>query len=176
MRANTCIHYNGTHHNEKCDAGVKYREVTPDPDNINGAAFRIPCIVWDMELVHIENGVRKKSVKRELEGVQLENYRRRGNCPKFTLPTDEELTIHEAEMEAHLKEVLESIGRGVVPPGVMVCGPGTIGKCKCLCPNGPCDHEWDGEVIEDEENGISTKTCSRCGKWAMHHDMMIEEE
>jgi hypothetical protein len=51
--------------------------------------------------------------------------------------------------------------------------------CYCACPDGPCQHIWDGpnkpiglEEGQDESEacGWST-TCSRCGADAMSHDM-----
>jgi hypothetical protein len=41
--------------------------------------------------------------------------------------------------------------------------------CYCACPDGPCQHTWDGEPWEDE--GAHSATCSRCGAVAMFHDM-----
>lgn len=51
--------------------------------------------------------------------------------------------------------------------------------CYCACPDGPCQHTWDGptkpiglEEGEDESQaqGFSV-TCSRCGMDAMSHDI-----
>lgn len=41
--------------------------------------------------------------------------------------------------------------------------------CYCACPDGPCQHVWDGHDHE-EENMISV-TCSKCGSVAAYHDM-----
>jgi len=51
--------------------------------------------------------------------------------------------------------------------------------CYCACPDGPCQHIWDGpsrpiglEEGEDERNAPGwSVTCSRCGADAMSHDM-----
>jgi hypothetical protein len=43
------------------------------------------------------------------------------------------------------------------------------GACYCACPDGPCQHVWDGPEYEGE-NGSSV-TCSRCGTPAIYHDM-----
>lgn len=47
--------------------------------------------------------------------------------------------------------------------------------CYCACPDGPCQHEWDGpEWTDDDGEGggfSSSATCSRCGAIAMYHDM-----
>lgn len=41
--------------------------------------------------------------------------------------------------------------------------------CYCACPEGPCQHIWDGPDVEDTH--FITSTCSRCGEWAMNHDL-----
>lgn len=43
--------------------------------------------------------------------------------------------------------------------------------CYCDCPNGPCEHSWDGKPIEDEMS--YSRTCSRCGAIQMFHDMRV---
>ena len=43
------------------------------------------------------------------------------------------------------------------------------GDCYCACPDGPCQHIWDGPEFQDE--GLSSGTCSRCGAVAAFHDM-----
>lgn len=46
--------------------------------------------------------------------------------------------------------------------------------CYCDCPDGPCQHVWDGpEYTEESEGGgfMSSVTCSRCGTPAIYHDM-----
>ncbi len=57
------------------------------------------------------------------------------------------------------------------------CGPSTA-KCRCQCPDGPCEHKFDGpgETIEfDGGAGGWTATCSHCGMEAMHHDLWVGE-
>ena len=41
--------------------------------------------------------------------------------------------------------------------------------CYCACPDGPCQHIWDGP--EYAEECMSSATCSLCGAVAMNHDM-----
>lgn len=53
---------------------------------------------------------------------------------------------------------------------VFLCGPSTA-KCSCKCPDGPCEHVWDGEGVEDEL--MSSVTCSRCGMAAISHDIWV---
>lgn len=43
------------------------------------------------------------------------------------------------------------------------------GDCYCACPDGPCQHIWDGPEWTDD--CCSSATCSRCGSVAMFHDM-----
>lgn len=52
----------------------------------------------------------------------------------------------------------------------VVCGPQSA-KCKCQCPDGSCEHKWDGPAESFE--GCTTTTCSRCGMTAMGHDMWV---
>lgn len=51
--------------------------------------------------------------------------------------------------------------------------------CYCACPDGPCQHQWDGPEVplgleegepESEAHGWA-RSCSRCGVDAMSHDM-----
>lgn len=49
---------------------------------------------------------------------------------------------------------------------MIVCG---VGQCKCQCHDGPCEHKFDGPIIEFD--GDSSTTCSGCGMMAMSHDM-----
>lgn len=49
------------------------------------------------------------------------------------------------------------------------CGP-SQGECVCRCPES-CDHVWDGPSIEACMG--ATSTCSKCGKPAMAHDLMV---
>lgn len=45
--------------------------------------------------------------------------------------------------------------------------------CYCACPDGPCEHKWDGEDWESECGCAVSVTCSRCGTTAMSHDMRV---
>jgi hypothetical protein len=55
---------------------------------------------------------------------------------------------------------------------VHVCGPQSA-KCSCECPDGPCEHVWDGELYTSSDGLGESATCSRCGMVAMHHDMWV---
>lgn len=49
-------------------------------------------------------------------------------------------------------------------------GPGSH-QCACECPDGPCEHKWDG--VPEEGDTYHSATCSRCGKSAISHDMWV---
>ena len=55
---------------------------------------------------------------------------------------------------------------------VNVCGPGSA-QCKCQCPDGPCEHQWDGAWYESEDGRMGTSTCSRCGMHRIDHDLWV---
>lgn len=44
--------------------------------------------------------------------------------------------------------------------------------CYCACPDGPCEHTWDGKMREGAYGSISV-TCSRCGCTAIGHDLRV---
>jgi hypothetical protein len=52
-----------------------------------------------------------------------------------------------------------------------VCGPSRMPICKCQCPEGPCEHRWDGPI--EEQGSVTTVTCSRCGMSAFSHSMWV---
>lgn len=178
----TCKYYNGDFHNTHCEAGVCYRDITAEPDRNEGIAFRKPCIDW--ELWH-QIGPREGR-KETFNELQAQEWAKRGHCNKREVPTPEEIAADEAETEKRMAEIAESLNRGIIPDGVTVCGPGTFGKCKCNCPDGPCEHVWDGPIVRDEDpdaqeiegedyvpSSVMSATCSVCGKWQINHDMWI---
>ena len=56
------------------------------------------------------------------------------------------------------------------PATIMLCGPGNL-ICRCRCPDGPCEHVWDGPGETDGH--MSSATCSRCGKSALSHSLWV---
>ena len=55
-----------------------------------------------------------------------------------------------------------------------VCYGSSSPKCRCKCPDGECEHVWDGEWVEEKfegGGGTSSVTCSRCGMRRIDHDM-----
>lgn len=85
-------------------------------------------------------------------------------------PTDAEFDELKRTRDAHIRSVIEAMARrmGADPNSVAahVCG---AGDCYCACPDGPCQHIWDGP--EYREDCLSSVTCSRCGEPAIYHDM-----
>lgn len=43
--------------------------------------------------------------------------------------------------------------------------------CYCACPEGPCEHKWDGKPYESDDGCEWSTTCSRCGTTSMSHSM-----
>lgn len=80
MRKDTCKHFNGIQ-NTTCDAGILYKSVTSNPEELEGSALRLPC----------------HTTCRGATPSQLEHFNRRGTCAKFELPTAFEI---EAERQA----------------------------------------------------------------------------
>lgn len=48
--------------------------------------------------------------------------------------------------------------------------------CYCACPDGPCEHDWQGwRDIEDDAGNMcgGERVCARCGMGAMSHDIRV---
>jgi hypothetical protein len=43
--------------------------------------------------------------------------------------------------------------------------------CYCNCPEGPCQHKWDGPWWTSGDGCTGSATCSKCGELAFNHDM-----
>lgn len=96
MSPTSCKHYNGDHHNKTCLAGVCYRDVTTNPDDRLGSAFRKPCVDWEAF---------NKLRGTEMSQTQKQHWESRGNCDKFQLPTKEELASEEADFEKYSNKI-----------------------------------------------------------------------
>lgn len=87
-------------------------------------------------------------------------------------PSDEEfeqLKRHRDEdIRATVKAICEK--HGWDPNEVSVHSP-DMGGCYCGCPDGPCQHIWDGPQYDSEDGLMFSATCSRCGAVAAYHDM-----
>ncbi len=90
-------------------------------------------------------------------------------------PTDaefEELKRKRDEaMVTVVKELCEQ--NGWDPKTVRVHGSHAGDKCYCACPDGPCQHIWDGPQYTSEDLCLVSSTCSRCGAVAAFHDMRV---
>ena len=90
-------------------------------------------------------------------------------------PTDAEFEeLHRKRAEAMTKLRERMAEKAGVEPGEIHMHDCGAGKCYCACPDGPCQHVWDGpEYTETGEGGsfMSSVTCSRCGEPAIYHDM-----
>lgn len=93
MKTGTCKHFNGTHHNTHCEAGVCYRDVTTDPDQLEGSGLRIAChsLPW------------KRSTP-----SQMEHFNRRGKCNKYEDPTPEEIAADRAVIQAMMDRMMSA--------------------------------------------------------------------
>lgn len=62
-----------------------------------------------------------------------------------------------------------------VMPFIKVCGPSNE-TCNCQCPDGPCEHKWDGHDVDIAliDGGMaSSVTCSRCEMSSWDHDSFV---
>lgn len=89
-------------------------------------------------------------------------------------PTDEEF----AELARQRDEALEAVVQATCdkmgwPREKTTFHVSGLGKCYCACPDGPCQHIWDGPTVEDD-NCVSV-TCSRCGANSFSHDLRFAE-
>lgn len=129
MEIDTCKFYNGTLLNTHCKAGVCYRDVTPDPDDTTGIAYRMPCI---------DLGMYQKLHGRGLgmNEVQKANYDRRGHCDKREAPTIQEVEEHEAVRLARFHEHMSNIQNGICPTHKVAMTKKQVGRCVYADPCG----------------------------------------
>lgn len=85
-------------------------------------------------------------------------------------PTDEEFEAMKRKRDAAVSAVIDAIcaEHGWKRDQVHVHTTGA-GICYCACPDGPCQHVWDGPVEEGEN--YASVTCSRCGMSSISHDL-----
>jgi hypothetical protein len=92
--------------------------------------------------------------------------------PHRPRPTDAEFDElkrqRDAAMEATVARVCAEHG---LDRGEMLFHASHAGACCCACPDGPCQHVWDGP--DHEEDCLVSATCSRCGTVAAYHDMRV---
>lgn len=123
MDKTTCKHFNGTYHNTHCEAGICYRDVTTEPDRLDGSGLRIPC--------------RSEPIFNNPN--QLEEFAKRGTCEKFQFPTDAEIEADEAIWEEIHRKSMErftKIGPLVKRIKKDNKGKGNSGIAECPCCKG----------------------------------------
>ncbi len=128
MNIATCKFYNGDYLHTHCKAGVCYRDVTTDPDCIEGVAFRKPCI--DHIKRNHESGSNWDNVH------QRENYALRGHCDKRQFPTAEEVDEFERQSEAKFRDHMEGIRNNRCPTHKIPITKVQVGKCVYANPCG----------------------------------------
>ena len=92
----------------------------------------------------------------------------------MTRPTEAEFAElarkRDEAVDAIVKEVCERMGQDPAGASYHVSHSG---ECYCACPDGPCQHVWDGAIFQDEDGLFASVTCSRCGALSMYHDMRV---
>mgnify|MGYP001574547193 CR=1 FL=1 len=92
-------------------------------------------------------------------------------------PSDEEFEQLKKKRDQGIREWMAK--NGWDPDQTLVHISGSP-ECYCNCPDGPCQHIWDGPEYTEETAGgefggcggfMSSTTCSRCGAVAAYHDM-----
>lgn len=88
-------------------------------------------------------------------------------------PTDAEFDeLKRVRDETTRKAVLEMCKENGWDPAKVAFHTSNSGPCYCACPEGPCQHIWDGpEYVEKDQGYMSSTTCSHCGAVAAYHDM-----
>lgn len=118
LERRTCVHFNGvgfgTRERDKaCAAGVVYSVLAP-----TASTFRLPCLP-------------ALTPRHEAEYAPAE-------CPSFRLPTDEELTAWEAQIQAAFDAACERTRQGLCPScGAQVERRTMVGRCAYA---EPCGH------------------------------------
>jgi hypothetical protein len=76
-----------------------------------------------------------------------------------------------AKRDANIKKAVEDFCRenGLDPETAAVHVSGAHG-CYCACPDGPCEHQFDGWREFDGGRG-GEKVCNLCGMGAMGHSL-----
>lgn len=92
--------------------------------------------------------------------------------PRKARPTDAEFEELKRKRDAAVAEVVDRVcaeqGWDRSKVGMHASH---AGECYCACPDGPCQHIWDGP--DHEEECMSSVTCSRFGSVAAYHDMRV---
>jgi hypothetical protein len=92
MQTGCCKHFTGSYHNTHCQAGVCYRDVTTEPDRMEGSLLRLACF--------------SRMDRLGSSAEQIAEFEKRGTCEKYQEPTAEEIAAYEAEMKAHMDKYM----------------------------------------------------------------------
>ena len=79
-----------------------------------------------------------------------------------------------AERNVVMKSRMEAIGRKHGFSSDQVQLSFDPNSCYCVCPDGPCEHDFQGWRSFEDGSGGET-VCQRCGMGAMHHSLMTSE-
>lgn len=91
---------------------------------------------------------------------------------KMPRPSDAEFDeLKRKRDEATSAAVLAICAEEGWDPAMVSVHSSHAGNCYCACPDGPCQHVWDGKPYE--EDCCWSATCSRCGTLALSHDMRV---
>lgn len=88
-------------------------------------------------------------------------------------PTDAEFDELKRKRDSNIRALVEKVAakHGIEPGAVTFHAHGYGNECYCACPDGPCQHIWDGPEWISEDRCAASVTCSRCGEVGMFHDM-----
>jgi hypothetical protein len=79
-----------------------------------------------------------------------------------------------AKRNAAVQEVVKSFAKAHGWDTSQVQSTFDPAACYCACPEGPCEHDWQG--WRDFEDGSGGETvCARCGMGAMSHSLRTAE-
>lgn len=82
-----------------------------------------------------------------------------------------------AQLRAERDAAIEAIARAAAEklggdPNAVTFHSCDYGGCYCACPDGPCEHQFEGwQAFEDGTGG--EQVCSKCGMGAMMHSLRI---
>lgn len=89
-----------------------------------------------------------------------------------TRPSDEEFDELKRKRDEAIRAIVKAVceEEGWDASEVKFHSPDMSG-CYCACPDGPCQHVWDGAQYTSEDECMFSATCSRCGAVAAYHDL-----
>lgn len=90
-------------------------------------------------------------------------------------PTDEEFEQLKWQRDQSIARVMNEWADelGVDRGDVRLVHSSPSDACYCGCPDGPCQHVWDGPDYVDPGGCMVSATCSRCGALAISHDVRV---